>query len=487
MNRRAPETEADPTSPDPSKNSLPAPGITMIGAGYVGLVTGTCLAKLGFDVLCLDTNANRVAALKAGRSPIYEPGLEALMERQVAEGRLRFDTFEPKGVAHADFVFLAVGTPSLPGSDQADLSQIFEATRMVAPQLRAGACLVVKSTVPAGTNSTIRAIVAERRPGLAFSVVSNPEFLREGRAVADFLRPDRIVVGCHDDAGRAGMERIYRSFVDQDVPVLFTSPENAELIKYAANAFLAMKVAFANEVSDLCEAAGGDVRDVVRGIGLDARIGPRFLEPGPGFGGSCFPKDTRAFVDIGRRLGRPQRLVEAVVAINEDRKESLSSRVADALGSCAGKTIAVLGVAFKPDTDDLREAPALRLIPALVEAGAEVRFYDPQVAAAGVAELEGALQASTLAAALEGADAAVLLTEWAEFRMLDLVSARRSMRGATFVDFRNLYARDTMGKAGFLYHPIGSAPLRDLPLLPEGIAASRRVSRAVRDGRVAMG
>ncbi|UIJ70786.1 UDP-glucose/GDP-mannose dehydrogenase family protein [Aurantimonas sp. HBX-1] len=459
----------------------------MIGAGYVGLVTGTCLAKLGFDVLCLDTDAERVAALKGGRSPIYEPGLDALMEKQVAEGRLRFDRFEPKGVARADFVFLAVGTPSLPGSDEADLSQIFDATRMVAPQLRPGACLVVKSTVPAGTNSAIRAIVSDRRPELAFSVVSNPEFLREGRAVEDFLRPDRIVVGCHDAAGRAGMERIYRSFMEQSVPVVFTTPENAELIKYAANAFLAMKVAFANEVSDLCEATGGDVRDVVRGIGLDARIGPSFLQPGPGFGGSCFPKDTRAFVDIGRRLGRPQRLVEAVVAINEDRKESLASRVSEALGSCAGKTIAILGVAFKPDTDDLREAPALRLIPALVEAGAAVRFYDPQVDADGVSELEGADQAPSLAAALEGADAAVLVTEWAEFRMLDLVSARRRMSGATFIDFRNVYSREAMDEAGFLYHPIGSAPLRDDARSPEQAGSGRRQRQAVGDGQVAVG
>jgi UDPglucose 6-dehydrogenase len=484
MNLRVLETEADPTPSDSERTAASSPRIAMIGAGYVGLVTGTCLAELGFDVLCLDTDAERIAALQDGRVPIYEPGLEELLGRQVRERRLSFETFGPRGVAGADFVFLAVGTPSLAGSDQADLSHIFKAARMVAPQLRTGARVVVKSTVPVGTNSALRALISELRPDLAFSVVSNPEFLREGRAIDDFLHPDRIVVGCHDAAGRAGMERIYGSFQERDVPVLFTSPENAELIKYAANAFLAMKVAFANEVSDLCEAAGGDVRDVIEGIGLDARIGPRFLAPGPGFGGSCFPKDTRAFADIGRRLGRPQRLIETVVAVNEQRKETLALRVADALGSCAGKTIAVLGVAFKPDTDDLRESPALRLIPALVEAGAKVCYYDPQVSAGGAAELEEAECASSLAGALKGADAAVLLTEWAEFRALDLPSARRIMRSPVFVDFRNIYAPAAMKKAGFRYYPLGRAPDDTQAALPEAAPRKRIAAEA---GRMATG
>ena len=479
-------SEFDPESPatiaSPERNDRFV--VTVIGAGYVGLVSAACLAKLGFSVRCLDINAARVDALRSGRIPIYEPGLDALVTDQVGAGRLSFAILGTASAVAAGVVFLAVGTPSRSGGDDVDLTQIFEAARMLAPNLPPDAVVVTKSTVPVGTNRAISAIIKQARPDLAFCVVSNPEFLREGRAIEDFVRPARIVVGHDGGPGRAAMERIYGSFARAGVPILHTSIENAEMIKYAANAFLAMKIAFANEIADLCEAVGGDIGDVVEGLGLDPRIGGQFLASGPGFGGSCFPKDTRAFASLGRRFERPQRLIETVVAVNEERKQGLARRVVEAVGPVAGKTIAILGVAFKPDTDDVREAPSLDLIPALAQAGASVRFYDPQVGGGAAAELACAECAPSLADVLDGADAAVLLTEWQEFRELDLSLARDRMRGRIFIDFRNVHAPEAMRMAGFEYRSIGrgsglstrpasqEAPGSSVPELIGGTSAS---------------
>ncbi|WP_102961273.1 UDP-glucose dehydrogenase family protein [Mangrovicella endophytica] len=461
--------------------------ITVIGAGYVGLVSAACFARLGFSVTCLDVDQSRVDGLKQGVIPIFEPGLDRLVATQAKAGRLRFSLVDPAFITGADIVFLAVGTPSVKDSDEADLSHIFGAARMIAPHLKSGAVVTTKSTVVAGTNRRIRATIAAERPDLRFSVVSNPEFLREGCAIRDFTEPDRVVVGHHDEAGRAAMETVYASFIDNGTPVIFTSLENAELIKYAANAFLALKISFINEVADLCEAAGGDVENLAQAIGLDPRIGERFLQAGPGFGGSCFPKDTRAFAATGRRLGSPLRLIETVVSVNEARKEQLAARVEKALGDCAGKTIAILGAAFKPDTDDVREAASLVLVPALAKAGARLRIYDPQVGPDAAEELRHASFASSLAEALTGADAAVLLTEWEEFRTLDPRWAREVMAGSLFVDFRNALQPAEMQAAGFTYVGIGRGEVPEVPEVLAAAPAPQRVNGSPVNGHTREG
>jgi UDPglucose 6-dehydrogenase len=435
--------------------------IAMLGAGYVGLVSGACFAEFGVEVCLVDTDAAKVAGLREGRIPIYEPGLDRLVEDNAREGRLRFTTDLAVAMAGADAVFLAVGTPSRRGDGHADLSYVFAAAEQVARAAAAPLVLVTKSTVPVGTGRRVREIVRAARPDLAIEVASNPEFLREGSAIGDFMRPDRVVIGT--EAGPGGeralavLSRLYRPLYLFETPIVATSIETAELIKYAANAFLAMKVTFINEMADLCERVGADVHDVARGMGLDGRIGRKFLHPGPGYGGSCFPKDTLALARTAEDAGSPLRLVETTVSVNEARKAAMAERVVAAMGgSVAGKTIAVLGLTFKPGTDDMRDAPSLSVLPPLAAAGAKLRAFDPAGAAYARQLLPAAVEyaASALEAA-EGADALVLLTEWNEFRALSPARLRAAMRGDVLLDFRNVYDPEAMRAEGFRYHSIG--------------------------------
>lgn len=432
--------------------------VAMVGAGYVGLVSGACFAEFGVDVALVDSDASKITALRAGRMPIYEPGLDRLVADNARDGRLHFcDTLE-EAMAGADAVFLAVGTPSRRGDGHADLSYVFAAAEQVARAATGPLTLVTKSTVPVGTGAKIAALVRAIRPDIA--VASNPEFLREGAAIGDFMRPDRVVIGVEPgelgDRALATLKRLYRPLYLIETPIVATSLETAEITKYAANSFLAMKVSFINEVADLCEKAGADVHDVARGIGLDGRIGRKFLHPGPGYGGSCFPKDTLAFARTAQDLGTPLRLIEATIAVNDARKADMARRVIAACGGVQGKRIAVLGLTFKPETDDMRDAPALVVLPALAEAGAQVVAYDPEgmeqarpMLPAGVAYAQNAMEA------LSGADAAVLLTEWNEFRALSAEKLAAAMRGRVLLDFRNVYDPVSMRAAGFEYHSIG--------------------------------
>ena len=436
--------------------------IVLVGSGYVGLVSGACFAEFGIDVTCVDRDATKIASLEAGVMPIYEPGLEDLVSRNVRAGRLAFSGDLPAAVAAASAVFIAVGTPTRRGDGHADLTYVFAAAREIAAALRGYTVIVTKSTVPVGTGRKVAAIIAEARPDLAegrdFDVVSNPEFLREGSAITDFMHPDRVVIGLTDgsEAARAVMRELYRPLFLRDTPILFTGIETAELIKYAANSFLATKISFINEIADLCEKLGANVQEVATGIGLDGRIGKKFLHPGPGFGGSCFPKDCLALVRIGREAQSPLSIVEAVVSFNDARKRQMAERIIAACGgSVAGKRIALLGLTFKPNTDDMRESPSLVVVPLLREAGAEVVACDPE----GIAEAKKLLPSITYAesasAAAEGADALVLLTEWNQFRALDWAEMKRRMRGHVVVDLRNIYRPDQMTAAGFAYHSIG--------------------------------
>ena len=432
--------------------------IGMVGAGYVGLVSGACFAEFGVDVRVVDTDAARVAALSAGRIPIYEPGLEKLVADNLRDGRLSFTTDLAAAVRGAEAVFLAVGTPSRRGDGHADLSYVFAAAEQVARAADGPLVLVTKSTVPVGTGRRVAEIVRAVRPDLDIAVASNPEFLREGSAIGDFMRPDRVVIGAESEHAQEVLRRLYRPLYLIETPIVATSIETAELIKYAANAFLAMKITFINEIADLCEAAGADVHDVARGIGLDGRIGRKFLHAGPGYGGSCFPKDTLALARTAQDLGRPARLVETTIAVNAARKAAMAERVIAACGGVAGKTVAVLGLTFKPETDDMREAPSLAVVPALVTAGARVRACDP----AGVANARALLPAGVeyVAGALEaaaGADALVLLTEWNEFRALAPDRLRAAMRGSVVLDLRNVWDPAAMRQAGFQYHAVGRA------------------------------
>ena len=430
--------------------------ITMVGSGYVGLVSAACLADFGHDVTCIDTDAGKIVALGAGRMPIFEPGLADLVRTNVAAGRLRFTTDLAAALLGAEVAFLAVGTPSRRGDGHADLGYLHAAVREIASALRQPLVLVTKSTVPVGTGDDIAALMAELRPDLAVPVVANPEFLREGAAIADFTRPDRIVLGIEDEAARPVMEAVYHPLAAGRVPLVVTSRRSAELIKYAANAFLAMKVSFINEVADLCERTGATVDDVAAGIGLDQRIGMSFLRPGPGYGGSCFPKDTLALARTATTFGAPMRLVETTIAVNHDRKQAMAGRIIDALGgTLEGRTIAVLGLTFKPDTDDMRAAPALDIIPALQAAGARVRAYDPEGMPVARTLLSGIDYGRDAYDAARGANALVLLTEWNAFRSLDLARLRAEMAGATLIDLRNVYDPAAVRAHGFTYRGIG--------------------------------
>jgi len=435
--------------------------LTMIGAGYVGLVSGACFADFGHTVVCVDKEPDRIAKLNAGEIPIYEPGLDAIVATNRAEGRLSFSSDLPQAVADADAVFIAVGTPSRRGDGHADLSFVEAAAREIAAALNRYTIVITKSTVPVGTGDRIEAIIREARPDADFAVVSNPEFLREGAAIEDFKRPDRIVVGTSDERAREMMMEIYRPLYLNRSPILFTDRRSSELIKYASNAFLATKITFINEIANLCETIGADVQDVARGMGLDNRIGAKFLHPGPGFGGSCFPKDTLALVRTGEIHDAPLRIVSAVNDINEKRKADMADRIAAALDKpVAGATIAILGLTFKPNTDDMREAPALELIKHLRAAGATIRAFDPK----GMDVARGLLPGITFAAnaydCATGADALVIATEWEQFRALDLDRLKAALKSPLIVDLRNIYTPAEMHGHGFRYHSIGRPPVK---------------------------
>ena len=430
--------------------------IAMIGAGYVGLVSGACLADFGHEVSCVDVDAERVAALTRGNIPIFEPGLAEIVAENLADGRLRFSADLAASVRGAEAVFIAVGTPSRRGDGHADLSFVHAAARSVAQALDGFTVIVTKSTVPVGTGDEVERIVRAERPDADFAVVSNPEFLREGAAIEDFKRPDRIVIGIEDERAREVMSEIYRPLYLNQAPLLFVSRRTAELIKYAANAFLATKITFINEIADLCEKTGANVQEVARGIGLDNRIGGKFLHAGPGYGGSCFPKDTLALIRTGQELGAPLRIVEAVQAVNEARKAGMARKVIAACGgSVAGKTIALLGLAFKPNTDDMREAPSLPLVAALEAAGAQVRAYDPEAMAQARALLPHVTFCDNAYECAQGAAALVIVTEWNEFRALDLRRIQAALAEPVVVDLRNIYRPDDMRRRGFVYASVG--------------------------------
>ncbi|HAE47722.1 MAG: UDP-glucose 6-dehydrogenase [Tistrella sp.] len=430
--------------------------VAMIGTGYVGLVSGTCFSEFGHSVVCVDNDRSKIERLLGGEIPIYEPGLDDLVARNVRSGHLGFTTDLAQAVRDAEVVFIAVGTPSRRGDGHADLSYVFEAVRQVAMAADGYRLVVTKSTVPVGTGAKVKALLAETRPDLPFDVASNPEFLREGSAIEDFMRPDRVVVGTETAQARELMTELYRPLFLAETPIVHTTIESAELIKYAANAFLATKITFINEVADLCEKVGADVQDIARGIGLDGRIGRKFLHAGPGFGGSCFPKDTRALVSSAQEYNAPLSLVEQVVASNEARKRRMADRViAAAGGSLAGKTVGVLGLTFKPNTDDMREAPSLDIVPALIRAGATVRAYDPEGMAEARRLLDRVVWAEDAYDAVTGADVAVLVTEWNQFRALDLDRVKAAMKTPVMVDLRNVYKPEEMAARGFAYSSIG--------------------------------
>jgi UDPglucose 6-dehydrogenase len=435
--------------------------IAIIGTGYVGLVSGVCFSDFGHDVTCVDLDPRKIARLNRGEAPIYEPGLEALMARNVAAGRLHFTTDIKAAVAGAGAVFIAVGTPSRRGDGHADLTYVFAAARDIAAAMTGYTVIVTKSTVPVGTNAKVRDVVREAAPDAVFDVASNPEFLREGAAIDDFMRPDRVVVGVESDRAAAVMAEIYRPLFLRDFPIVTTDLESAEMIKYAANAFLATKITFINEIAALCERVGADIKSVSKGMGLDGRIGNKFLHAGPGYGGSCFPKDTKALARIGQEYGAPMRITETVIAVNEEIKRRMVDKLADLCnGSFNGKTIAVLGVTFKPNTDDMRDAPSLTIVPALIGGGARVRVCDPKGQHEGEALLPGVTWSESPYDAANGADLIVILTEWNEFRALDLPRLAGSMAVPHMADLRNVYSAEDAERAGFTaYDSIGRQPL----------------------------
>ena len=434
--------------------------ICMVGAGYVGLVSGACFADFGHDVVCVDLDPTKIERLEAGVMPIYEPGLDELVKRNVAAGRLGFTTSLADGVAGADAVFIAVGTPSRRGDGHADLSYVHAAAKEIAASLTGDAVVVTKSTVPVGTGDEVERIIQEAGCAHRISVVSNPEFLREGAAIADFKRPDRIVIGAEDEFGRETMREVYRPLFLNQAPILFTGRRTSELIKYAANAFLATKITFINEIADLCEAVGADVQDVSRGIGLDNRIGSKFLHAGPGYGGSCFPKDTLALLKTAQDADSPVRIVEAVVAVNDTRKRAMGRKILAAMAAAGideprGKIVALLGLTFKPNTDDMRDAPSLAIAQALLDAGAEVVAYDPEGMALAAPMLPGVTMVAGAYAAIAGAHAVVLVTEWDAFRALDLKRVAREAAVPLLVDLRNVYNPVEARAAGLTYVSIG--------------------------------
>ncbi|WHQ71966.1 UDP-glucose dehydrogenase family protein [Methylorubrum extorquens] len=432
--------------------------IAMIGSGYVGLVSGACLADFGHEVVCIDKDPDKIAALNEGRMPIYEPGLDALVAENVRAKRLTFSTDLKPAVAQAQAVFIAVGTPSRRGDGFADLSYVYAAAREIAEALTGYTVVVTKSTVPVGTGDEVERILREARPDIDVGVASNPEFLREGAAIDDFKRPDRIVIGAEDPRAVAVMQEVYRPLYLNAAPILLTGRRTAELTKYAANAFLATKITFINEIADLCEQVGANVQEVARGIGLDNRIGGKFLHAGPGYGGSCFPKDTLALVKTAQDYGTPVRIVETVVAVNDQRKRAMARKVIAACGgSVRGKRVALLGLTFKPNTDDMRDAPSLSIIAGLQDAGAQIVAYDPEGMEQARPLLQGVAYAEDAYACAEGADALVIVTEWNAFRALDLARLKGLMRAPILVDLRNIYAPAETERHGFAYSGIGVA------------------------------
>lgn len=430
--------------------------ITMIGSGYVGLVSGACFSDFGHEVICVDKDASKIAALEAGKMPIFEPGLDTLVATNVAAGRLSFTTDLKSAVSGADAVFIAVGTPSRRGDGHADLTYVFEASREIAAAIDGPIVVVTKSTVPVGTGDKVEEIMKEVAGDYEIAVVSNPEFLREGAAIGDFKRPDRIVVGTEDARAQQVMRDIYRPLYLNESPILFTGRRTSELIKYAANAFLATKITFINEIADLCEAVGANVQDVSRGIGLDNRIGSKFLHAGPGYGGSCFPKDTLALLKTSEDYETPIRIVEAVVQVNDNRKRAMGRKVIKALGGDGkGKTVAILGLTFKPNTDDMRDAPSLAIVQSLLDAGATVRAHDPEGMEVAKKMMPSATYCSDAYEAAKGADAVVIVTEWDTYRALDLGRLAGVMNGKVMVDLRNVYRAREVEKAGFAYSSIG--------------------------------
>jgi UDPglucose 6-dehydrogenase len=428
--------------------------IAMIGIGYVGLVSGACLSEFGHDVVCIDKDGAKVASLRAGQIPIFEPGLDEVVATNMKAGRLAFESDMAKAVAGAEAVFIAVGTPSRRGDGHADLTYVFAAAEELAAHLNRYTVVVTKSTVPVGTSRKVKEIIRRVRPEAAFDVCSNPEFLREGSAIEDFRRPDRVIVGCDSDRARDVIREIYRPLYLHETPIVFTSPESSELIKYAANAFLATKITFINEMAELCEKVGADVQDVAHGIGLDGRIGSKFLHAGPGFGGSCFPKDTLALLKTSQDSGAPARIVEAVISVNEARKVRMAEKIERAFGGVNGKTIAVLGLTFKPNTDDMRDAPSLVIVPELLKQGATIRAYDPEGMKEAAKLLDIDLRKNAYDA-LDGADGVVILTEWNEFRALDTARMKALLKRPLMVDLRNIYRPAQMAAAGFIYVSVG--------------------------------
>ena len=430
--------------------------ITMIGSGYVGLVSGVCFADFGHDVICVDKDASKIEALRRGEIPIFEPGLEQLVADNVRAGRLSFTTDVETSVADSDVVFIAVGTPSRRGDGHADLSYVYAAAREIAEHVKGFTVIVTKSTVPVGTGDEVERIVRETNPQADVAIVSNPEFLREGAAIEDFKRPDRIVIGLNDERARGVMTEVYRPLYLNQAPLLFTSRRTSELIKYAANAFLAMKITFINEMADLCEKVGANVQEVSRGIGLDGRIGSKFLHAGPGYGGSCFPKDTLALAKTAQDYDSPVRLIETTVSINDNRKRAMGRKVIAAMGGdIRGKAIAVLGLTFKPNTDDMRDSPSISIIQTLQDAGATVTGYDPEGMENARLVIDNITYADDAYSAARDADALVIVTEWNQFRALDFARLKSVMKAPVLVDLRNIYRHDEVAKHGFAYTSVG--------------------------------
>lgn len=430
--------------------------IAMVGSGYVGLVSGACFADFGHDVVCIDKDESKIERLRAGVMPIYEPGLAELVAANVKAGRLSFSTDLASSIEDAAAIFIAVGTPSRRGDGHADLTYVYAVAQELAENIRTPTVVVTKSTVPVGTGDEVERIIRESGTDVRFAVVSNPEFLREGAAIGDFKRPDRIVIGAEEEWARGVMREVYRPLFLNRAPILFTSRRSSELIKYAANAFLATKITFINEMADLCEKVGGDVQDVARGIGLDNRIGSKFLHAGPGYGGSCFPKDTLALLKTAEDYNSPVRLVEAVVKVNDSRKRAMGRKVIEALGGDArGKRVALLGLTFKPNTDDMRDAPSIAIVQTLLDAGAEVVAYDPEGMEAAAEIMPEVTMAASTYAAVAGADAVALVTEWDAFRALDFARVKSLMNAPVLVDLRNVYDPTEARAAGFAYSSIG--------------------------------
>ncbi|MBS4046249.1 MAG: UDP-glucose/GDP-mannose dehydrogenase family protein [Alphaproteobacteria bacterium] len=434
--------------------------VAMIGTGYVGLVSGTCFSEFGHSVTCVDKNPDRINSLLRGEIPIFEPGLDDLVARNVKAGRLSFTMDIKAAVANADAVFIGVGTPSRRGDGEADLSYVYAAAKEIAEALTHYTLIVTKSTVPVGTGREVERIIRETRPDAEFEVASNPEFLREGAAIEDFMRPDRVVCGAGSDRARELLRALYRPLYINETPILFTTLETAELIKYAGNAFLATKITFINEVADLCEKVNVNVQDVARGIGLDGRIGGKFLHAGPGYGGSCFPKDTNALAATGRKFDAPLSIVETVINVNDRRKGRMAEKVVAACGgSVKGKTIAVLGLTFKPETDDMRDSPSLEIVPALQAAGATIRAFDPEGMHEAKKLLKDIVWCNDGYDTATGADALVIITEWNQFRALDFDKLKTLLRAPVMVDLRNIYKPAEMKQAGFRYYSVGRPPV----------------------------